>query len=172
MSHLLVALPSARDLLDFAEHLFVAAMVQLSCLANWSAVHGPSGWGWPRSTARALITALGPWEPPRGRSNGQFSLLNRDRSGAQRRWVEAHQASAFGVRQAAAVQSSLVRHIPFGRHAISPKRGLQNFGCCPGLDAGQQLAVLRVDRREACRVSRNQMRPRAAHVALFDLGRL
>ena len=38
----------------------------------------------------------GPWEP-RGRSNGQSSLLVRHRSGAERRWVEAHQAAALAA---------------------------------------------------------------------------
>src|SRR6185369_13219830 len=59
LSRLLVAFPPARDLLDYAKHLFVAAM----------AVRGPSGWGAgggpPGPLRRGLITALGPWEPPR-----------------------------------------------------------------------------------------------------------
>jgi len=53
--------------------------------------------GWRPSTSAGAITALGPWEPPRGRSNGQSSLLVRHRGSAQRRWVEAHQAWALGT---------------------------------------------------------------------------
>jgi len=53
-------------------------------------MQGPSGWGWQRSTSAGLITALGLWEPPRGKSNGQPFLLVRRRSSTKGCWVEAH----------------------------------------------------------------------------------
>src|SRR6266478_5590567 len=62
-------------------------------------MQAPLGWGAAvvhLDHSAGLITALGPWEPPRGRSNGQPSLLVRHRSSAEGRWVEAYRQTALG----------------------------------------------------------------------------
>ena len=108
----LVVSPSVRDLSPCAKHLFFAAKAAIvlaeaqgrarkACSTNWSANARPIGMGcWSRSTwtaQRGLITALGPWQPPRGSSNGQASLPVRHRSSAERRWVKSHRASALAA---------------------------------------------------------------------------
>jgi hypothetical protein len=53
-----------------------------ACSANrFSLDARPKGWGAGGGPPlRGLITVLGPWEPPRGRSNGQPCLLVRHRA--------------------------------------------------------------------------------------------
>jgi hypothetical protein len=91
-SRCLVALSPTQGLLDYAKHLLVAAMpgrgarISNGSANRFSLMRGPSGWG--------LAAVLGNRE---GDRTGQSSLLVRHRSGAERRWVEAHQAAALAA---------------------------------------------------------------------------